>query len=108
MRIYFATNRRHIEDSSPPFGDRYNAEGPAMYRVGFAEVTKVADEIHAPDDGFVINSVHVAPEAPAATRGGEEMLGSHAIFDELTRKSRAQKRNVIVYIHGFNSSFQIA
>ncbi len=108
MRIYFATNRRYVDGGAPPFRDRYNVEGPAIYRVGFADVTKVAEPAEAPDDGFLIDAIHVEPEAPAATTGGVEFLGSSAIFHELTLKSRTQKRNVIVYIHGFNSSFETA
>lgn len=106
MRIYFATNRRYVEASIPPFRDRYNVEGPAIYRVGYAEVTKNADPAEKPDDAFTIDSIHVEPEAAADTADAKEVLGSSKIFAELTHKSRVQRRNIVVYIHGFNSSFE--
>ena len=106
MRIYFATNRRYVKSATPPFKDRYNLEGPAIYRIGYAEVSKVADPTEKPDDAFAIDSIHVAPETPPAAADGEEELGSKQIFDELTNKARTQKRNILVYIHGFNSSFE--
>ncbi|MDR6955026.1 esterase/lipase superfamily enzyme [Ancylobacter sp. 3268] len=106
-RIYYATNRRLIAGSRVPFGNRYNAEGPAFYRVGYAEVDRVPDAAD-PDDGFVLRSVTVAEEhpAPPGAPPSAEMIGSTGVFASMTQAVREESREVIAYIHGFNSSFE--
>jgi esterase/lipase superfamily enzyme len=106
-RIYFATNRRYTEGAKIPFGDRYNAEGPAIYRVGHAEVEPRANPT-SDDDRFAITSVTVEPEKPSdpGAAGDDEVLGSTKLFQEVTTVVRGETRDVIAYIHGFNSSFE--
>lgn len=101
--VYFATNRNQMgSEESPQFGDRFHADGPAFYRVGVAEVAKVSDD---PDEGYRVDQVRLSPETGS---DGAEGLGSSAIFARLQRQMQEDRRDVLVYLHGFANSFASA
>ncbi|MFK8251419.1 alpha/beta hydrolase [Ancylobacter terrae] len=106
MRIYFASNRRYIEGAVPPFGNRYNLDGPAFYEVGYAELEPIPGAADA-DAAYRIASVEVEKGRPATPgRAGEdEFPASLAVFGDITREARESTRHVIAYLHGFNTSF---
>lgn len=106
MRIYFATNRDRRRSRSEPFGERFHADGPHFYRVGAAEVERVSDD---PDDGYAVRSIDIARErepSPATGRGG--ILGSTTIFEEIRARAGEDKRDILIYIHGFANTFENA
>ncbi|MGF1641517.1 MAG: alpha/beta hydrolase [Rhodospirillales bacterium] len=102
-RIYFATNRDRSRKKNEYFGERFHDDGPQFYRVGSAEVEKVSDD---PDSGYKVRSVELFPERqpnPETGRGG--LAGSSALFNELREQVKTDMRDVLVFIHGFASTF---
>lgn len=106
-RIYFATNRRLIEGPPDSFGNRYNEDGPAFYRVGYVEAER-NPAATGPDDAFILSAPMVADESPAPP--GEpptsEFIGSTGLFQQMTQAVRGESRQIIAYLHGFNTSFE--
>lgn len=101
--VYFATNRNQIgTEERPRFGDRFHADGAAFYRVGLAQVEEVSDD---PDEGYRLNSMLLAPEGH---EGDPQALGSSVIFEALRQQMKAERRDVLVYLHGFGSTFEMA
>lgn len=106
--VHFATNRNLLDEAAGDFGDQYNPEGPYCVRYGSAEVAVAADPMA---DEYEVRSVHVAPErlpgrdAPA---GAEVVLGSTEVFNGLRVRMRERKADLLVLIHGFDCTFELA
>lgn len=106
MKIYFATNRDpNVREAPTQFGTRLTSP-PTDLRFGSAEVTG------AGLDRFTID---VAPEhldvgpAKAAVKDlSGQVLGSRKIFEEIRAEMVAQKQDCMIFIHGFNVSFEEA
>ncbi len=102
MEIYFATNRNNEgSESKPKFGNRFHALGPQFFRVGRAELERV------PNAGFRVSRVALEPEKLIRSeRDKTERLGSRALFDELRERMRTEKRDVLIFLHGFANTFE--
>jgi esterase/lipase superfamily enzyme len=99
--VYFATNRNQNRRKPPDnFGDRFHNDGPQFYRVGVCRVEKKSED---PDTGYKLTGVSLAKETKS---GPPVTLGSTAIFKELRKKMRTDKRDILIYIHGFANSFK--
>lgn len=96
VRVYFATNRNYQPNNKlQVFGGRFNPDGVAALRFGYAE--------YAPgDDGPVLQGVTVFPERTTATaiKGGSERF-----LDELRTLMSGERSDTLVFIHGFNVTF---
>ncbi len=101
--VYFATNRSQTGDPATPFGDRFHADGPQFYRVGWAEVRGN----DADDEGHIVDSIELAPEIDK-TRNEVELPGSKRVFLGLRNNMAAEQADAIILIHGYASSFELA
>ena len=103
VTVYFATNHDMSKAKGEHFGERFHPDGPMFYRVGSAELDRVSDD---PDEGYELSEVNVFPEVPPADDPkSKTVLGSTALFRDLRRRMLADKRDVIVLIHGFANTF---
>lgn len=96
VRVYFATNRNYQPNNKlQVFGGRFNPDGVAALRFGYAEYSPGAD-------GPVLQGVTVFPERTTATaiKGGSERF-----LDELRTLMAGERSDTLVFIHGFNVSF---
>ena len=107
MRIYFATNRNPDSADKPSnFGGQFSPNGLTDLRFGSADVTG------AKLDRYTLD---VAPEKldvglAKANRNqlGAQVLGSQAVFEQVRAEMVAGQQDCMVFIHGFNVSFQEA
>jgi esterase/lipase superfamily enzyme len=103
VEVFFATNRNPVAKAQGFFGERFHQDGPMFFRVGAAVLDKVSDD---PDEAYKVKSVQVFDEKLGAD--GEEvarLLGSSKLFADLQKKMMAEKKDVIVLIHGFANTF---
>lgn len=106
-RVYFATNRNHTGDPAEPFGKSYNPDGPFCVRYGYADVAVKARKPHDPKS-YAVAKVEVIPDVidpgdPATGRA--PVHGSHIALPALRDRMRANKADLLIFIHGFNCSF---
>jgi len=111
-KVYFATNRnlrkKKAEDPNEanPFGSKFHKDDTSLFRVGSAELVRGALEdprSYAVKPG----SIKIAPEKRAnPNTGGGEVLGSSKIFEDLRTEMNKNKRDVIVFLHGFANNFE--
>ena len=110
--IYYATNRNLTGEDPVRFGARFNVDRPFFYRVGKAVVRKRRDPKDPWDEAYRVDpkSVELFPEKIPEGEEGEALLGSAAAFAEIRAKfaDRKEQRDVLLYIHGFASSFESA
>jgi esterase/lipase superfamily enzyme len=93
--IYFGTNRDPNRERSPTdFGDRFSRDGLANLRFGQAEVD--------PDSGEV-SDLTMYPE-----RRDGRVLGSRTLFDTLQKRMFDNQGDLLIFIHGFNTTFKDA
>jgi esterase/lipase superfamily enzyme len=109
ITVYYATNRNETGTAArPAFGPNFHAQGPHYLRFGSADVAPPT----RPGGDYKLKSVHLAPEripgAPGSRAGGKAVLGSRAVFEELRKRMKAEKSDLIVLIHGFASDFATA
>ena len=96
VRVYFATNRNELPDNKKlVFGPRFNPDGVAALRFGHVDFPDGVETLQG-------GSVYVYPDAkgetdPAKTGGGR-------FLDDL-RKEMLGGRDTLVFIHGFNVTF---
>lgn len=95
-KVYFATNRNYKKDENWPktFGERFHADGPEEFRVGWATVEDNGNGGYEIDE----SQFYIAPEANGP--------GSKKIFTQLQEKMRNREGDVLVYLHGFASPFE--
>ena len=97
VRVYFATNRNHQpENTKLVFGPRFNADGVAALRYGHVHFasgieTLQAAEVEVYDDA-------IGAESDAAKGGGR-------LLEALRLGMCDEERDTLVFIHGFNVSF---
>ncbi|WP_126976902.1 alpha/beta hydrolase [Frigidibacter oleivorans] len=106
--IFFASNRniRHRSSSKGDlFGDRFNADGPQIFRVGEAEVTLTGPDPKE-DDSWQVGASTLYDEQLRETAKTPAKLGSAALFEKLRRILKEEERDVLIYIHGFANSFE--
>ncbi|WP_203070307.1 alpha/beta hydrolase [Falsiroseomonas ponticola] len=106
-RVYFATNRNHTADPAEPFGKNYNPDGPFCVRYGYADVTVKGKKPHDPKS-YAVKTVEVIADVidagdPATKR--PPTYGSDIALPALRDRMRANKADLLVFIHGFNCSF---
>ncbi len=90
--VFFVTNRRADNPTNPhSFNGEFALEGPAWLRFGVAEV------------GAGTSTLKVAPESI-----NEELYGSQVVFDTLQKKMDRHTRDTIIFIHGYNTTFEEA
>ena len=101
-KLYFATNRnpsfdrrRRLKD----LGNRFNDQGPQIFRVGWAEV-EGTDPLD--DDGWRVVEKDLYKESAAENR---EVVGSAMMFEGLRKYLKKQPKDVIIYLHGFANDF---
>ena len=100
-RIYFATNRNNNgSEETPDFGSRFHSDGPRFYRVGHAEVEKHSDD---PDEGYRVSGTYLYPEA---VDGDVESRGSSLLFSQLRAELAQNKRDILIFVHGFANDFE--
>lgn len=106
--VHFATNRNLVDEAKGEFGDQYNPEGPYCVRYGSAEIAVAADPMA---DKYEVRSVHVAPERipPRGASPDEQLvLGSTEVFNGLRERMKERKADLLILIHGFDCTFQLA
>lgn len=96
VRVYFATNRNELPDNKKlVFGPRFNPDGVAALRFGHVDFP---DGVETLQGGSVYVYPDVKGETDIAKTGGGQFL------DDL-RKAMLDGRDTLVFIHGFNVSF---
>lgn len=95
--IYFGTNRNPQPPNNPTdFGSNFSPDGLANLRFGRAEVT---------GENFSDISIEVAPENLFSD---PPELGSERIFQQVREEMRQEAEDTLIFIHGFNTSFEDA
>lgn len=90
--IYFATNRNPNDPKAPTdFGKGFSSVNLGDLRFGQADVNK---------GKLDRNSIKVLPDNPSQ--------GSEALFDQLRQTMKAKSQDSLIFIHGFNVSFEAA
>ena len=98
--VFFATNRNPNRKQAPTdFGSTFSPEGLDELRFGWAEV---------PEDPDGAIAVRTATERLGARPPSRQTLGSVAVFEQLQAKMLKHRRDTMVYVHGFDFTFQDA
>lgn len=107
MDVYFATNRNVVNETpeAAELGSRFNADGPQFFRVGRAEVEQTGADPTG-DDAWTVRSRQLYAERDPQT--GELRRRSQDLFEELRRQLRNERQDVLAYLHGFASSFDVS
>ena len=106
IKLYFGTNRKPNRKSAPEdFGSGFSEDGLANLRFGMAEVS--GDDLDEVD-------LYVAAERLKIDRARKikgapgSVLGSQNIFNRVRGKMVQHSRDTVIFIHGYNVSFQEA
>lgn len=100
LRVYFATNRNHQPDRvDEPFGCGASEHGAAALRFGHAEFREVGGDIQR-------TAVEVYPER--LVPGSDAVKGSDRFLASLHQAMCDGARDTLIFIHGFNVSFNEA
>ncbi len=104
VRVYFATNRNHQPQSvQSAFGPRFNPDGVAALRFGHVDFEAGVNALQA-SAVTVYEDAKGDPDAKAEFdphKGGGRLL-------EALRQSMCSGHDTLVFIHGFNVSFNDA
>lgn len=105
VKLYFATNRDIVNEKEGKFGERFHHDGPQFYRVGVAKLKVASND---KDNGYEIQSVEIEPEGEKGDKptGDAKARGSTRIFSELRQQMEQDKRDILIYIHGFANTFE--
>ena len=96
VRVFFVTNRNYQPDNKlQKFGARFNPDGVAALRFGYADFTEG-------EEGPQLDDVSVYPERQTATaiKGGSERF-----LDDLKTMMAGERSDTMVFIHGYNVTF---
>jgi esterase/lipase superfamily enzyme len=97
VRVYFATNRNaQPENKKLVFGPRFNPDGVAALRFGHADFPEGAETLQA-------GTVFVYPDIKGET--DVTKTGGGAFLDDLRKAMTGDGCDTLVFIHGFNVSF---
>ena len=97
IKVFFATNRDYQPRDA--FGSHFNPDGVAALRFGYAEYEPVADE-RPRRTGLTVY--------PDKQSKDDENAGSKALLSDLHNIMAVEKSDTMVFIHGFNVSFDDA
>lgn len=104
VRVYFATNRNHQpENTQLVFGPRFNPDGVAALRFGHVDFASGVETLRSAD-------VKVYDEPKSDPKGSPEpdfTRGGGLLLDGV-RKAMCEGRDTLVFVHGFNVSFNEA
>ncbi len=106
MTVYFASNRDVIHETSKDcknLGKRFNADGPQFFRVGRAGATLAGDPFD--DDAWAPGRCELFPEKLDTGRSSNIRIGSPRFFEEVSQLLGQSGADVIIFIHGFASTF---
>ncbi|HWU80443.1 MAG TPA: alpha/beta fold hydrolase [Caulobacter sp.] len=97
VRVYFATNRNHQpENVKLVFGPRFNPDGVAALRYGHVDFAPGVETLQGAQ--VEVYEDALGPE-PDPAKGGARML------EALRQGMCDQKQDTLVFIHGFNVTF---
>ncbi len=100
LKVFFATNRRYQpERADQPFGSAGSDQGAAALRFGHAEFEAEAKAIQR--TGLEVYPERLAPDP-------DPVLGSDRFLAALHREMHDGSTDTLVFIHGFNVSFDEA
>ncbi|MEM6683554.1 MAG: alpha/beta hydrolase [Pseudomonadota bacterium] len=104
MNIYFATNRNPDNVENPTaFGKDFSTNGLTDLRFGKAVFDGDSYELHVAKE-----NLQVPEEAAAAHDFSGQVLGSQSLFSEIQKRMRKEKRDAVIFIHGYGVSFDKA
>jgi len=128
--VYFATNRSYLGRRSPAapewFGNGFHPSGPFFFRIGSASVSRDGERYKLEGvqvykerkgaSGLASEMLDQGTQWPEPMPGGyrveryregkNALLGSSALFEKLRKELLIDCRPIIIYIHGYASSFQ--
>lgn len=101
IRVFFSTNRNPIGDPPTGFGSELGPVDGASLRFGYAEVT---------DKTLKLKKLCVAPERLVVDDVTRETpaFGSSETLQAVGRKMANHARDTLIYIHGFDFTFEDA
>jgi len=105
-RVYFATNRAPGPDGL--YDGRYADLSGVLFRVGECLVPEKR-RWRDPNRSYGLSpdSLNTYEERMATlAEGSDEIRGTSAMFAEIQSRMRTEKRDLVVYIHGFANDFQ--
>ncbi|MEM9780845.1 MAG: alpha/beta hydrolase [Pseudomonadota bacterium] len=106
--VYFGTNREVKRVNPPELGNDFNSDGPRFYRVGKALVEKIGDNWALGGEGYKTISAELYDERRPSKSNPAGKPGSTAMFEEMRGVMATETRDVLVFIHGFASTFESA
>lgn len=112
MDVYFATNRdvqNEQPDGTASLGQRFNADGPQVFRVGVAQLDrKMQGALPVPlsdDEPFDVTQIQLYPDTQTDA-AGTELRGSQVMFEELRQRLKNEQQDVLILLHGFAATFE--
>ncbi len=112
-RVFFVTNRNELKNGETivGFGAEPRRNGPPWLRFGHAAVEITEDEARtcsfADDEDINLTDLVVYPEV-IQDSPGHHHLGSNRLFADLKRILRDEQKDLILYVHGYDTSFKEA
>ena len=103
IEVFFATNRSYDRDVAEPteFGNRFHPDGAQFFRVGQAKVAAYSD------DTYEVREVHTQPEQGATDEDVDtELRGSDFLLPEIQHHAARDRRDVLIFIHGYAGTFE--
>lgn len=96
LRVFFITNRNHQPDNKKlVFGPRFNPDGVAALRFGHAEFDRAVD-------GPKLKKVYVYPDSRQVDI---QKTGGGSFLDDLRDRMAGERTDTLVFVHGFNVTF---
>jgi len=96
VRVFFTTNRNYQpENKKLVFGSRFNPDGVAALRYGRADFAIT-------ESGPRLDAIHVFEDKPGLDI---QSTGGGAFMEELRGLMMGDRNDTLVFIHGFNVSF---
>ncbi len=112
-RVFFITNRNELRNSDTivGFGNDPHQKGPHWLRFGNATLDITEDEArtchYATDDDINLTDFVVYPEI-IQNSPDHHHLGSNRLFADLQRSLREEQKDLILYVHGYDTTFKEA
>lgn len=107
MRIYFGTNRNaNRADRPTDFGNRFSPNGLTDLRFGWADVRGRNLDRYALT--VAEESLDVGLDRARVKDLSGQVLGSRKVFDEVRKEMVATRQDCVIYVHGFNTTFEDA
>jgi esterase/lipase superfamily enzyme len=101
--IYFVTNRDPKPKAKPTdFGKVFSAAGVDDLRFGVAEMER------GKGGKWALKGIRTAPEKLDGSDDAKSQLGSAEVFATLRDRLMKSKKDVLVYLHGYATSFRDA